>query len=338
MKKKLTYLVVAALSVSMLAGCGSSSGEKKGSKVDVELTDVLENAADAVTEIESVEIGVKANADISGSAEGQNISIKGNAELNGKAVLKDEPAVEGSGKVTYSLKGAGQDMSGDYKAQVYGETEDDQLSIYVKLNDDDWKTDKMDVSGLDDAVSQLEEALNQVKEGLGSISSEDLKDVEEYVKLENKTSFVNKKECYVLSAKINKDQLLKMYEEGEDMLGGGMDQYKEVIEALDSFNASYALYFAKDNCMPVKFEFDVTGKGSVEGVDVNIKKLGFEINLGVNDVKVAPVPDNVKESAEETDLGLGGGYDDDDDYSWDDDDYNWDDEESDDDSEKEDED
>ena len=317
MKKRLTYLVVAALSVSMLAGCGSeSSGGKKGSKVDVEMTEVLENAAEAVTDIESVEIGIKGEADITGSAQGTNMVIKGSADLTGKAQVED-PAIEASGKVSYKISGGGQDMSGDYKAEVYGETEDDEMSVYVKLNAEDWRTDTVDVSDFDDAISQIEDALEQVKSGLGSISSDDLKEVEDFVKLESKTSFVNKKECYVLSAKLDKNKLLKLYEESGEMFED-MDSYMEVIEALDSLNVTYALYFAKSDYMPVKFEFSMTGKGSVEGIDVNIKKLNLEVNLGVNDVKISPVPDSVKESAVETDLGLGGSS-----YDWDDDDYDW---------------
>lgn len=319
MKKKLAYLAVAALSVSMLVGCGSESGSKKGAKVDVELSEVLENAADAVTEIKSIDLGVKAEADMTGSAQGMNMSIKGSAELSGKAQV-DDPAVEGSAKVSYKMTGAGQDMEYDNSAQIYGETEDDEMHLYVRVNDEDWQTDTMDVSGVDEYVTQLEDIVEQVKSGLGSLSSDDLKEVEDFVKLESKTSFVNKKECYVLSAKIDKDKLLKMYEEGEDYLED-MEQYKEVFEQLDSMNINYALYFAKADYMPVKFEMNISGKGNVEGVDVNIKKIHLEINLGVNDAKVSPVPENVKESAVETDLGLGGGYDD---YDWDDDDWDYD--------------
>ena len=67
MKKKLAYLLVAVLSVSMLAGCGSKGSkssssddsskstkkEAKSEKVSVGLSEVLENAAEAATALDT---------------------------------------------------------------------------------------------------------------------------------------------------------------------------------------------------------------------------------------------------------------------------------------------
>ena len=88
MKKKLAYLLVAVLSVSMLAGCGSKGSkssssddsskstkkEAKSEKVSVGLSEVLENAAEAATGIESVNISATGEAEMVASAQGQDVT------------------------------------------------------------------------------------------------------------------------------------------------------------------------------------------------------------------------------------------------------------------------
>ncbi|MBQ3665396.1 MAG: hypothetical protein II919_04755 [Lachnospiraceae bacterium] len=214
MKKKLAYLLVAVLSVSMLAGCGSKGSkssssddsskstkkEAKSEKVSVGLSEVLENAAEAATGIESVNISATGEAEMVANAQGQDVTATGSFELTGNAT-KDDPAFDLKGSAKYDVDMGGQNLSGDYSMEAYAEEEDDKLTVYAQLNDTGWEKSSMEKSEYEEAFAQMESGLDSVKEALSNISEEDFKEVEEYIKLEDKTKSVNGKECYDVGVK-----------------------------------------------------------------------------------------------------------------------------------------
>lgn len=109
MRKKCAYFLVAALSVSMLAGCGSKSKgadnstkkEAKSEKVSVGLSDVLANIAEAATGIESVKLEANGEAEVVISMSGQEMTATGNINLASNAV-KADPAFDVKGTAEYN--------------------------------------------------------------------------------------------------------------------------------------------------------------------------------------------------------------------------------------------
>lgn len=336
-KKKLAYLLVGVLSVSMLAGCGSKTGNQKGSKVDVELTEVLENVAEAVTNIESIAVNLKGEADINVTYDGERQAVQGAVELSGKAV-KEKPAFELKGNVNYKLDMDNDNISGERSITAYGETNSDEMEVYVKVNDEEWEKESADLADFYESLDELEEVLDEVKSSISKIDEEQLKEFEPFIKLEDTTAFVNNKECYVLAAEINDGNLIDLlklceeyaqnyyedeewdeeeensdispyigpeYEEDEDASVLGID-YELVEEELKdiSFKLEYQLYFDKKSYFPVKFDYGMTINGVIDEAEINVNKLKLEIDFSVNDVKVSKVPDEVKEVAVEEDIDL----------------------------------
>lgn len=303
MKKKLTCALAIVLSISMLAGCGSKANEKsskKTSKVTVDITEVMENAAESMADIDTIELGINGDIDVSGEMEGAEVSIKGSAKMQGVASIY-EPAFEAKGSVSYEVNAAGTKMSGDYKAEAYGETEDEEMNIYVKTNDSEWLTDSIDVSEYIETMEQAKESLGDMNwaDAFEEIDEEDMKALEEYMKLESKTQIVNKKECYVISADIDKDKFAELSEFTDE-------QYDEFVEEFKDINFSYGFCFEKDTYMPVQVYVDMKATVNADGTEVEINKLRLEMNMDVNASKVSSVPKDVKKDAVETDLGLNG--------------------------------
>lgn len=313
MKKKFAYLLVAALSVSLLAGCGSKSSEtKKTSKVEIELAELFENVADATSDIEDLQLDIKGEADATVKVDGQSLSAKGSVSLTGKAV-KEEPAFDLSGAVDYSVTTSGTTLSGKYSANACGETEDGELNVYVNVNKGDekgnWVTDSMDASYITDVFDDLEEILEESKDAFNEITEEDWKKVESILKLEDMTKIVNKKECYVITMEINNDSIMELIRTSEDYVDEEEmeDALQEAEEAFQQLNLDCRgqICYDKDTFLPVQTKISFTMNGEVDDTEVDIKTLVFEMNMLANDgVKLSGVPDNVKEEAEEADLDL----------------------------------
>ena len=250
------------------------------------------------------------------NAQGQDVTATGSFELTGNAT-KDDPAFDLKGSAKYDVDMGGQNLSGDYSMEAYAEEEDDKLTVYAQLNDTGWEKSSMEKSEYEEAFAQMESGLDSVKEALSNISEEDFKEVEEYIKLEDKTKSVNGKECYVLTLDVDRDQLIELAEIGqeysEEYDDEEFEQYLETFKQLEKFDIVISLYFDKDTYLPVKVSADIAMKGEVEGTAIDLKKLSFELTFSVNEgVSVEEVPADAKENAVEAD-----------DYDFDDEDYDF---------------
>ena len=338
MRKKCAYLLVAALSVSMLAGCGSKTSQsKKTSKVEIELTDLLENATEATANIENLQMDLKGNLDAEMKFEGKKVSAKGDVAMSGKAV-KEEPAFDMNGSVSYSATYSGTTLSGEYSANVCGETEDGMLNVYANLNKGDekgdWYTDSVEASEITQAFADLEDSLKECKDAFSEISEDDWKIVESILKLEDMTQIVNNRECYVINMVINKESIMELIKTGteyadEEELEEALQEAEEAFESI-SLDCRGQICYDKETFLPVKYTISFTMEGDVEETWVNIKNLSLEMNMFVNEqVKIDGVSDSVKEEAIKTDMNLSDMIemdDEHDEYDWDDEDIDWDDE------------
>lgn len=313
MKKKCAYLLIAALSVSMLAGCGSkkssSSSSKsevtKGSKVEVSMEDVLENVAEAAIGIESVKIDVSGVVDVQAEADGQKMTAKGDVSFSGNMV-KEEPAFDFEGSASYSADIAGEKMEDELKVAAYGETDGKDLKVYASDNGSDWEVSTLKKSEFEDAFAEIEDALEEMQTSLSDLSADDLKDIEKFVKLENTTKKLNGSECYVLAMTINKDTIEEIMKYSGDILDEDMEEeaetYTDMLSELDKFEVTASLYFDKDTYLPARISLEADVDGEVEGVSVKVNECSLEMNLQVNgDIEAEEVPEDVKENAVEAD-------------------------------------
>lgn len=312
MKKKIVYALVAALTISMLSGCGSQ--EKKGHKVNVSLTEVVENAVGAVEDVETFGINVSADIKASGESEGQKVSLSGSAKGESAFSLSEKPAFSMEGKLNYSMNVAGQSMKGDYKASAYGETEDDEMTVYVNFLDE-WMKDTVDVSGFVDSFDEMKSSIADIQEAISEIDESDLEEVKEFFDLEKNTKYVGSTECYVLSATLDTNDIDSL-----DKFGISADE----LEGVEDVMVKYSMYLNKKTFFPTKFEINLKGKFDQDGMVVNIEKCNAVVTFKVNSVKVKGVPSDAVNKAEETDLGLddmvGSSYDyaEEDDYDYED--------------------
>ncbi len=302
MKKKLVSALAILMSITILAGCGSKIDEKdikKGSKVKLEITELMENAVLAVADIDSIDVKAAGSVELKLEGEatdGKKMSIKGDADMHGKACVS-EPAFEGGASISYELKMGNDRISGDHSASAYGETEDDIMMVYVKIDDDEWKKNSTDVSGFIEVMSSVKESIDNVAKECKNIDEEDLKEVEKFLKLEDTTKMINGKECYVLSADIDKEKFIELAEFTDD-------EYDEFIDEVNNINFSYSLSIDKDTYIPVQIVLNVRIDGEADGTKFDVEKLGMEVNIDTNSVKISDVPDDVKENAVKTDLGI----------------------------------
>lgn len=292
MKKKiLVYGLMTVLSLSMLSGCGSKrNSEKGGHKVDKSIKEVAENVAENIADIDSMKLGVKGNIDVITEGEGIKYSMKGNADLDGTFRI-DVPGFNLDGKLTYELDQSANKLSGEYSVNAYGETEGDTMNIYTKTNITDWTHESIDVSEYLEDVSSFKEEMEEVAKQIKDLSAEQIEDeFGKYFKLEDTTKAVNGKECYVISADLDLDDVNELSEYGMDDLDD---------TELDELNFSYGICIDKDTYMPVKIYCNISAHGNDEYAEYTINNMSFEFNFVVNSGKVKSAPKDAKKAAEE---------------------------------------
>lgn len=291
-KKMLAYGVMVALSVSMLVGCGSKKeSEKAGRKVDKSITEVAENVVKSVEDIDSMKLGIKGSVDIDTETDGVNAVIKGGAELNGVFTI-DIPAFNLDGSLFYEIGAEGQKLSGEYTANAYGETEDDTMNVYAKTNITDWVMESVDVSEYIESVSMIKSQVNELADMIGELDEKEIEDaIGDYLTLEEKTKSVNGKECYVLSADLDMNDIAGLNE----YTGEELDDF---MESVDSMNLSYGVCIDTKTFIPVKFYMNLSAKGNEEDTKISINDMSFEFNFVANSGKVESVPKDAKEKAE----------------------------------------
>lgn len=296
-KKLLTYGLVAVLSVSMLAGCGSKkNSEKSGHKVDKTFMEVAENVVKSIEDIDSMKLGVKADIDMTAQSEGVEMLVKGAAELNGTFNI-DVPAFNADGKVSYELSASGQKFSGEYTMTSYGETVDDTMNIYAKTNITDWEMESVDVSEYIESMEMIKSQVNEVASQISEIDSKEIEDtVGKYLKLEDETKYVNDRECYVLSADLDVNDLKELVE-----LTESKQESEAFTDSVEDMNFSYGICIDTKTYIPVKVYMNITAKGNDGDTEFSINKMGFEFNFTANSGKVKDVPKDVKEEAESGD-------------------------------------
>lgn len=306
-KKCLVFSLVSVMSLSMLAGCGTKKEDNdkkddkvKVSKVDIELQELLSEAAISIADIETVKLGMAGNVKLKYISEEMNMDISGDVKLEGIAAV-DEPKFNANGSLNYELSMSGTKLSGDYTLEAYADTVDEEMSIYAKINDEDWMVEEGDVSEYMEEIEYLKENIEEFSGMIEELDFSVLDEYKEYIRLEDKTQIVDGVECYVVSANLNMEQFVDLYEEYE----GDASDIEEEFGGVNDFVIDCALYFNKSNCAPAKFTVDMSMDIEEEDETIEVESLGFEISLGVNTSdEIKDVPNEAKDNAGDADMSI----------------------------------
>lgn len=307
LKKGLALGLVAIMPFSMLSGCGSKK-ETKTSKVDIELSELLSKAVLSIEDMEQIKVGLNGNVDVSIDMEEINMDAGGKIGFNVIASMdNDSPKFNSDGSLDLELGSGTNKFTTSYNLKSYGETQDGELYGYVQYNDEEWIKEKGDISEYLDEIKEMKESIKEVASTIEEVDLSMLEMYEDYIRLESETQTVDGVECYVISANVDKDGLLKLIQEINEEYTA--EEFEEELEVVDNFDMELKVFFDKDSYMPVKFIIDL--KMALESDDerIEVNKFNLEITIGVNTFdKIESVPDNVKESAvdaEDADISLG---------------------------------
>ena len=299
MKKKLAYLLIGTLSVSMLAGCGkkenksaskAKDSDKKQEAPAITLKDLIKNMNDAAKGYDSLALKLEANAEgvaSAGSVEyGLNGSVKGNLDIDLKSF-----EFSGDGKVKYSLDLSGNSISGDKSAEFYAEKDGDDLKAYIGM-DGDWTTEKITQDDIQNMLEQYTKALDT------DTLEENFDKMKDLYTFDSKTEEVNDKDCYVIGLDLNKDQLkdiIKNVDLPEEAGEVNVDSILNVIDdSVKDFSIKMKEYIAVDTYYPVKYELTLSGKGQSGETKVEVDNISVSADIDVNKADVKAVPKEAK--------------------------------------------
>ena len=307
LKKGLVLGLVSVMSLSMLSGCGTKKEVNKEdnkknkddkatvSEVDIELNELLSEAAISIADIETIKLGMAGDVKLKMVSEEMDMDIAGDVNLEG-IVAVDEPKFNLNGALKYELEMSGTKLSGDYTLESYAETVNDKMSVYARINDEDWTSEEGDVAEYMEEVQYLKENIEELSTIIEEADFSVLDEYKDYIRLEDKTQVVDGVECYVISANLNMEQITELYETYDDT--GSME---EDFENVKDFTIDCSLFFDKSNCVPVKFAVDMA-ISTIDGT-MDIENLGFEVSLGINTGdEIKDVPEEVKENASDMDV------------------------------------
>ena len=287
MKKRIiSFGLVAVMSFAMLSGCGT-----REEKVTLSRDEVLTKAVESIETVDSIELDAIGKVNGEASIEGQDIKLNGNASAEGVGTI-NEPSLYMKGKLDYSYEAENSKVSGTHTAEVYGECdkENEMFYRYARLDDGEWNV-------FDEVIPEFSEDISEmvvdVKEAIKELNEN--KTMSDLFKLNETVKKVNGKQCYLIYADIDKEVFKNIVKQESEVDA-------EEMEYFDKLNISYKLYFDKDTYYPVKFVLtaEVKAEFEEEGYLIDLKEFEVEVNTKVNESEPVKVPQEVKDSAKET--------------------------------------
>lgn len=314
MKKKLLVLTVGAgLSIALLSGCGTPSAKK-----------IVDGMYDV--KIESANVNVYYDLDISGKVDGNKSSVKATVDMDIAVDGIDTPQdmiAYAKGDVKYDLLGM---LNDKQSVEAYVETDEDESTVYMyDSNNKEWTK----------TTEEMPEEV-EVDEKVVAATKDAAKEIWYKGTVEKKTEKVEDEECYVISLKTTLNDYIPALEKvleasDEDAKEDFEDAIKDLedeldIEAKELFDCiviDTKAYVSKKNKYMVACDMDFAGidldkamdlfdvswedLGSlmgteIEGVSINSFYLSFTLS-DINNTEVELSKD--AKNAEEKTLGFG---------------------------------
>lgn len=252
MKIRIRTIFAVLLIMVLLAGC-NLGGLGKPSVVSL-TKDAMKN----LNKVESAEVNIKTNGDISAVYDtlniGMNITLDSDADIE---MTKDPQRAKGTVDLTVGAVGQEQTVKG----VLYRDRTDTEAITYIKWENGDWqkKTSPVEQKEAEDENASkgitMPDSVMQVVGLMKYLSDGSLT-----AQLREETVQVNDKEAYQISSVISGDLLRELIENGTIKLG----EIDLKTEEIDWANVSIPaeLYIYKESKLPARITLDCTSIGS----------------------------------------------------------------------------
>ncbi|MBR0086089.1 MAG: hypothetical protein IJL97_06020 [Lachnospiraceae bacterium] len=288
-------LLMAALLVSALAGCGGSKdtpsggGSKEETEKQLTAEEIMDNMKTAMEGANSLKGDMNMTMDFEVEFMNYEMGMFMGMDATVESVKPDQSHT----KVAMNLKMTGfQEGEQNQEVEMYVDGD----TAYVSQNGGSWQKG----------------SLSQVTGGKIDLTSTPT-NLSEYgldVVLNGKNT-VNGKECYVLTSEIKGETFAKMYES----IGAGNESFQQILDAteaagtLDELSIPFTMYVGVDDMLAYKYEFEMKTffevayvammkqEPSLKDVDVeiNVKECDMVVNLyDYNSLDKIEIPDSVR--------------------------------------------
>ena len=252
MRIRIRTILAALLIVVLLAGCNLSSLGKPS------VVSLAKDAMKNLNKVESAEVNIKTDGDISAVYEtlniGMNITLDSDTDME---MTKDPRRAKGTVDLTVGAVGQEQTIKGMF----YRDRTDTDAVTYIKWENGDWQKKTTPVEqkeGEDEKDSKGIKMPDSLMQAAGILKY--LSDGSLTAQLREETVQVNEKEAYQISSIISGDLLKQLIENGTINLGDIDLKTEEIDWANVSVPAE--LYIYKDSKLPARVTLDCTSIGS----------------------------------------------------------------------------
>lgn len=251
MKTRIRTIFAALLIVVLLAGC-NLAGLGKPSVVSL-TRDAMKN----LNKVESAEVKIKTDGDISAVYETLNIGMNITLDTDADMEMTKDPQ-RSKGTVNLTVGAVGQEQT--VKGRLYTDRTDTDKITYIKWENGDWmkKTSPVKQAEAEENASKGITMPDSVMQAVGLLKY--LSDGSLTAELKEETVQVNDKEAYQISSVISGDLLRQLIENGTINLG----EIDLKTEEIDWANVSVPaeLYIYKESKLPARITLDCTAIGS----------------------------------------------------------------------------
>ena len=208
--RKIKYLLtVAALSSTMMFGCGSNDNDSADEAKEVSIDSVIEGIENADLDIKSLDFTIDANIDMSLASEDENTDIKGSGNI--KASLDNE-----AGLASLNISMTVDDQTQDMEAYLdYSDIE----NAVVDLNQQGvWMKQSLENSAVSVDPSAISEGTNSdsIKKFVESLKDAKAEETDDY---------------YTISGTLDTSKLLEeMTSAADGTMGDALSAYAGILE------------------------------------------------------------------------------------------------------------
>lgn len=273
--RKIKYLLtVAALSSTMMFGCGSNDNDSADEAKEVSIDSVIEGIENADLDIKSLDFTIDANIDMSLASEDENTDIKGSGNI--KASLDNEAGLA-SLNISMTVDDQTQDM------EAYLDYSDIENAVVYLNQQGVWMKQSLENSAVSVDPSAISEGTNSdsIKKFVESLKDAKAEETDDY---------------YTISGTLDTSKLLEeMTSAADGTMGDALSAYAGILEEV-KINVSISVNkddysFAKANISIKDFEYEMMGSTlKVNSISIDVAAKNY------NNIDTITIPDDAKDA------------------------------------------
>lgn len=273
--RKIKYLLtVAALSSTMMFGCGSNDNDSADEAKEVSIDSVIEGIENADLDIKSLDFTIDANIDMSLASEDENTDIKGSGNI--KASLDNEAGLA-SLNISMTVDDQTQDM------EAYLDYSDIENAVVYLNQQGVWMKQSLENSAVSVDPSAISEGTNSdsIKKFVESLKDAKAEETDDY---------------YTISGTLDTSKLLEeMTSAADGTIGDALSAYAGILEEV-KINVSISVNkddysFAKANISIKDFEYEMMGSTlKVNSISIDVAAKNY------NNIDTITIPDDAKDA------------------------------------------